>query len=126
MARWNSSLSPEGYSARPVGGSRSSAVSSQWVHASFFQLGVAETNGQRIVAACEEYHAANGRFPENLDELVPKYMNSVPVAKYCLGPWSKFIYVSRTPGDAMLFWHIVPPHYRKIYRFETRSWSYLD
>jgi hypothetical protein len=91
-----------------------------------FQLRVAEANGQRIVAACEEYHAANGRFPENLDELVPKYMNSVPVAKYCLGPWSKFIYVSRTPGDAMLFWHIVPPHYRKIYRFETRSWSYLD
>ena len=91
-----------------------------------FQLSVAETNGQRIVAACEEYHAANGRFPRKLDELVPKYMNSVPVAKYTLGPWGRFIYVSSKPADAMLFWHIVPPHYRKIYRFETRSWSYLD
>jgi hypothetical protein len=35
-----------------------------------FQLRVAETNGRRIVAACEEYHAANGRFPRNLDELM--------------------------------------------------------
>jgi hypothetical protein len=91
-----------------------------------FQLRVAETNGQRIVAACEEYHAANGRFPRKLDELVPKYMNSVPMAKYCFGPWSEFIYVSRTPEHATLFWHIIPPHYRKIYDFETRRWSYLD
>ena len=50
------------------------------------QLGVAEANAQRVVAACEAYHAANGRFPKNLDELVPQYMNSVPVARYCLGP----------------------------------------
>ena len=91
-----------------------------------FQLRIAEDNGQRIVAACEEYHAANGRFPGKLDELVPKYMTSVPVAKYTLGPWGKFIYVSRPPEDAMFFWYVVPPHFRKIYRFQTRSWSYLD
>ncbi len=30
------------------------------------QLRVAEANAQRVVAACEEYHAANGRFPRNL------------------------------------------------------------
>jgi hypothetical protein len=87
------------------------------------QLGVAEANAHRIVAACEEYHAANGHLPGNLDELVPQYMNSIPVAKYCLGPWSRFSYTSRS---SMLFWHVVPPHYRKIYNFETRSWSYLD
>src|SRR5262249_27533881 len=32
------------------------------------QLRVAEANAQRVVAACEAYHAANGRFPEKLDE----------------------------------------------------------
>jgi hypothetical protein len=89
-----------------------------------FQLKVAEANAQRIVAACEKYHAANGRFPRKLDELVPEYMNSVPVAKYCLG--SGFSYASSSDNTAKLWWPIVPPHYRKIYNFETRSWSYLD
>ncbi len=92
-----------------------------------FQLMVAETNGQRLVAACEEYHAANGRFPKKLDELVPKYMNSVPVAKYCLAPGSEFLYVSNDdPSSALLAWEIVAPYYRKVYNFGTRRWRYLD
>lgn len=85
------------------------------------QLGVAEANAQRIVAACEEYHAANGRLPESLDELVPQYMKSVPPAKYCLQ--GQFHYY---PGTPMLYWVVVPPHLRKIYNFNTRRWSYLD
>jgi hypothetical protein len=88
------------------------------------QLGVAEANAQRVVAACEEYHAANGRFPKNLDELVPQYMNSVPFAKYCLGPPGRFAYYNS--GTPKLVWQVVPPYYRKIYDFHTRSWSYLD
>jgi hypothetical protein len=91
-----------------------------------FQLRVAESNGQRVVAACEEYHAANGRFPRTLDELVPKYINSVPVAKYCLGPGSRFFYGAPPHGNAMLAWEIVAPHYRRTYNFGTRSWAYLD
>jgi hypothetical protein len=88
------------------------------------QLGVGEANARRVIAACEEYHAANGKYPGNLDELVPQFMKSIPVAKHCLGPSSCFYYANA--GSPMLFWQIVPPHYRKIYRFETRSWSYLD
>jgi hypothetical protein len=90
------------------------------------QLGIAETNAQRVVAACEAYQADHGRFPEKLDELVPRYLNSVPLAKYCLGPPSRYFYSSSASGEAMLFWQVVPPHYRKIYDFQTRSWSYLD
>jgi hypothetical protein len=89
-----------------------------------FQLSVAEANAQRVVAACEEYHAANGRFPKNLDELVPQFLSSVPVAKYCLGPPGRFVY--HNFGTPMLYWQVLPPYYRKIYNFETRSWSYLD
>ncbi len=48
------------------------------------QLRIAEANAPRIVAACQEFHAANGRFPKTLDQLVPRYMPSVPRAKYCL------------------------------------------
>jgi hypothetical protein len=88
------------------------------------QLRVAEANAQRVVAACEEYNTANGTFPKKLDELVPQYMNSVPLAKYCLGPPGRFAY--HNLGTPMLYWQVVPPYYRKIYNFETRSWSYLD
>ena len=40
------------------------------------QLGIAEANATRIIAACEEFHATSGRFPKTLDELVPRYMPS--------------------------------------------------
>jgi hypothetical protein len=88
------------------------------------QLGIAEANAQRVVAACEQYHAANGTFPKKLDELVPQYLNSVPVARYCLSPSCCFYYSSF--GTPKLYWQVLPPHLRKISNFETRSWSYLD
>ncbi len=90
-----------------------------------FQLRIARANARRIVAACEAYHAANGKFPTDLHELVPQYMPSVPVAKHCLA-WGRFIYSSSDSERPLLFWHVVPPHGRSIYDFETRRWSYLD
>ena len=89
------------------------------------QLKIAEASAPRVVAACEQYHAANGRYPKNLDELVPDYMPSVPPAKYCLGPWGRFVYFFNE-GKPLLVWYVVPPYYRRIYDFETRRWRYID
>lgn len=88
------------------------------------QLGVTESNARRVVAACTAYKAANGNFPKVLDELVPQYLISVPRAKYCLGPSGRFYY--HNFGSPKLYWQVVPPYGRKIYNFDTRSWSYLD
>ena len=85
---------------------------------------IAEANARRVIAACEAHHAANGAFPKDLRELTPRYLSSVPVAKYCLGPPSVFYYYN--VGKPMLVWQVIPPHYRKIYDFEDRRWSYLD
>lgn len=90
-----------------------------------FQLTVAKENAQRVVSACEKYHTDNNRYPRNLDELRPKYMNAIPLAKYCLGPGGRFYYYYNF-GKPMLVWQVVTPHFRKIYNFDTRSWSYLD
>lgn len=90
------------------------------------QLRIAEGNAQRVVAACEAYHAASGRFPKKLDELVPQYMSSVPVAKYTMGPWGRFVYSNGGSGKPMLFWYVVPPYYRRSYDFETRRWRYFE
>ncbi len=88
------------------------------------QLQIAEANAPRVVAACEEFHAANGKFPQTLDDLVPQYLPSVPRAKYCLG-FGGFWYWN-LEGKPILVWYVVPPYGRKIYDFEERRWGYLD
>jgi hypothetical protein len=64
------------------------------------QSRITEANATKIITACNEFHTANGRYPTTLDELVPKYMPSVPRAKYCLD--GKFLYFEKQP---MLMWY---------------------
>ena len=87
------------------------------------QIKIGEANAPKIIAACEGFHAANGEFPKSLDELVPRYMPSVPRAKYCL-LFGEFVYFNY--GKPMLVWYVVPPFSRGIYDFETRRWNYID
>jgi hypothetical protein len=88
------------------------------------QYRIATAKAPRVAAACEEFHAANGRFPKTLDELVPQYLESVPRAKYCL-VWGEFQYWNNDE-HAILVWYVVPPHGRRIYNFHERRWGYLD
>ena len=89
-----------------------------------YQYQVGEANSQRIIAACEDFHAANGKYPESLDDLVPRYLPSVPRAKYCLQQ-GEFVYWPRE-GHPVLMWYVVPPYGRKSYDFEKRRWNYVD
>jgi hypothetical protein len=49
-----------------------------------FQGWIGERNAGRIIKAAGQYRAATGNYPETLEDLVPKYLSSVPPAKYCL------------------------------------------
>jgi hypothetical protein len=89
-----------------------------------FQRGIAEANAQRIIAACEQFHATEGEFPQTLGDLVPQYLPSVPRAKYCL-TYGSFLYLTRG-GEPLLVWCVVPPYGRRNYDFKTRRWNYLD
>jgi hypothetical protein len=64
------------------------------------QSRITEANATKIITACKEFHTANGRYPTTLEELVPKYMSSVPRAKYCV--YGKFLYFKQQP---MLMWY---------------------
>jgi len=88
------------------------------------QIKIAEANAPQIIAACEAFHAANGRFPETLDELVPRYVPSVPRAKYCL-VYGEFFYCN-IDDSPILVWHVIPPFGRRIYSFQARRWGYID
>jgi hypothetical protein len=50
------------------------------------QLRVAETNVQRVVAACEAYHAANGKFPKKTGRVEAGSSNAVAVPRYSRRP----------------------------------------
>ncbi len=89
-----------------------------------FQYRMAESNAARIVTACEDFHAKNGKFPQTLDDLVPQYMQSIPRAKNCM-MFGEFWYLN-SEGKPLLIWYAVPPYGRKIYNFEDRQWNYID
>ena len=88
------------------------------------QYKIAEANAARIVAACENFELANGKFPQALDDLVPRYVQSIPRAKYCLA-FGEFRYWN-LDGRHSLVWYAVPPFGRRIYDFEERRWNYID
>ena len=85
---------------------------------------MAETNAARIITACEDYHAANGKFPQTLDDLVPQYMHSIPRAKYCM-MFGEYRYWNME-GRHTLEWYAIPPYGRKRYNLEDKKWNYLD
>jgi hypothetical protein len=86
---------------------------------SAFQQTVMDKNAARIIAACEEYHEVNGKYPETLDDLVPHFLPSVPVAKYCLV--GEFRYFGPQDGFPRLMMPL--PSFGRIgYDFGQQKW----
>lgn len=88
------------------------------------QLRIAKANASRIIAACEKFHADNSKYPHTLYELTPRYMPSIPCAKYCV-MFGEFRYRNDEKGPS-LSWCVYPPYGRKTYDFEKRRWNYID
>lgn len=84
---------------------------------------IAAGQAARVIQACERYREANGAYPERLSDLVPRYLSSVPKAKYCC-TYSEFGYYA-SPGH-ILVWRKCPPFGRMVYNFETGEWHYVD
>jgi hypothetical protein len=87
------------------------------------QKRIAMGNATRVIQACEHYRAANGTYPEQLPDLVPQYLVSIPRAKYCLNR-PAFFYSG--PPSNTLSWAEAPPFGRKVYLFDTGKWRHVD
>ncbi|HXT57234.1 MAG TPA: hypothetical protein VN699_01315 [Pirellulales bacterium] len=87
------------------------------------QRTIAMGNAERLIQACERYREDNGAYPEHLGELVPRYLNSVPRAKYCCSRSEFWYFGAPRP---LLVWYEVPPFGRRVYNFETGNWRYMD
>jgi hypothetical protein len=88
------------------------------------QSRMAHANAERIIDAATRYRAAHGTYPRSVDALVPRFLDSVPRAKYALA-FATFKY-SEFKGEHTLMWVSVPPFGRPYYNFEKARWGYLD
>lgn len=86
------------------------------------QWRISDAHAEQVIKACNEFQTANGRYPAKLEDLVPKYLVSVPCAKYCM--MGKFSYVN-SDGHARLWWTRYG-FYRRIFDFDKKRWSSLD
>ena len=85
---------------------------------------MADRRAIELGKACLAYHAKYQHYPQRLEELVPEFIPSVPVAKYALGGF--FHYSRGIGGEPMLYYEVLPPFGRRFYHVETGGWGYLD
>ena len=55
-----------------------------------FNTELARERAQRIIAAAESYKAANGRYPERLEQLVPRFIPEIPAKGQAHAPGQRF------------------------------------
>jgi hypothetical protein len=85
---------------------------------------IAWTRAQTLIVAIEAFRAQNGRYPGSLEDLVPRQLPSVPLAKYTF-IFGNFNYYVSDEG-ALLWYTRIPPFNRPTYFFESREWVSLD
>ena len=85
---------------------------------------IAQSRAETLVSAIKTFHAKNQRYPKSLAELVPEYVERVPVAKYTI-MFNQFEYYA-SDQNARLFYVDLPPFGRPTYSFARNEWGYLD
>jgi len=76
------------------------------------------SNAAIIIQACEHYHSDNGAYPEKLTDLVPRYLSSIPRAKYSLGS-DNFTYTGSDQAFLMYWKQFGWP---RFYDLRKRYW----
>jgi len=85
---------------------------------------VSQERAERIIAAVENYKAANGKYPDRLDQLVPQFMAEIPAkARITFGDIGFRYYAGSDPESHTLLYVVMPPFGRRTYNFETKTWG---
>lgn len=74
-----------------------------------------QRNFNSIIAAVEQYKAAEQRYPDTLQDLTPNYLTAIPT-----GRWGRFMYYADNPNDAHLTHTRMPP-VRETYSFKSKT-----
>ncbi|WP_157648676.1 hypothetical protein [Thiobacillus denitrificans] len=85
---------------------------------------LAQSRAEVLVSAVKSFHSENQRYPQSLEELVPRYIEQVPLAKYTL-MFNQFGYIASDNGTYLEYMDM-PPFGRPVYSFSRNEWFYLD
>jgi hypothetical protein len=89
-----------------------------------FNRHMGQVNARRIIEAVEGYRSEQGRYPERLENLVPQYFSKVPRAAIRFES-TKYYYMHHKDSHSLM-WAEAPPFGRRIYHFESKTWSTID
>ena len=78
--------------------------------------------GEAIVAAVQAYKLANGRFPEKLEQLQPRFLATIPQP----APATNFVYAAASDGATFWFGYQTHRDMFNEYDSSTRKWQYLE
>ena len=81
-------------------------------------------NANIIINAINSYYADTGVYPDNLNQLNPNYLDSIPNCAYRIMDYKYHYYVEQ--DNAYLMWTVIPPWGRRIYNFKNAEWRYFD
>ena len=87
---------------------------------------LARSRAETLIAAIKAFNQRNQRYPIKLNELVPDFIDHVPVAKYIINPLFGLFRYTATTKYHRLSYYDSPPFGRPIYQFEEDRWSYLE
>jgi hypothetical protein len=93
----------------------------------------ARARAKEVIAACEAFKSATGRYPASLAELTPTFLTTIPVARRLGWAPGGFSYSAvGGPGAPAgtsahrLRYVAIPPFGMSYYAFEEGRWGFLD
>ena len=85
---------------------------------------IAQSRAESLVTAVKTFYAEHGRYPKSLLELVPVFVDQLPVAKYTIGQ-NQFRYQTSDSYTSLSYVRLAP-FGRSIYSFTDDKWSFRD
>lgn len=89
-----------------------------------FNAYIGGENAGIIIKAINSYHDDTGLYPENLNQLIPIYLDNIPKCAYRIMDNEYRYYVDQENADLM--WTVMPPWGRYNYSFRNTEWTYFD
>jgi len=83
---------------------------------------IAQSRAEQLVTAIKAYRQAENQYPNELKDLVPKYIPMVPLAKYSM-MYNEFHYSGKYH---FLLYVSFPPFTRPSYFFDRNEWATVD
>lgn len=85
----------------------------------YVNLHIAEVRSGEIISACENYKVTVGKYPQDISELVPRYVPKIPLAKYTFYG-SQFIYIGADNRHSLAY--SAAGLGKRTYSFELHRW----